>query len=490
MKISFLSLFFLFHLPLFAQQQVFKSFEVDKPAEPQGGTQYLDAFVQANLRKPIPARAQNITGRVILSAVIQTDGSPTDVKVIKSLRPDCDREALRVFSLYKNWSPARKADKPVWQEVTFPILFKSNQPFLYVDGATISYYDKDFKELPDSTEQARYKQVSPMDSAGLPTADVVVFERKGKSWQEYNRLRLVREEIKQSKATEKRRFLAGYQSRPNSWEGIVYEIDEAGIIRSQQSYEKGRAVGTSLQYAPSGVLLEKREPYDTQVVTTSWFPNGQLRQILVGPTPKPGSNKASEPIALGKIMGLWNSSGEHLVREGNGLAVLTDNQRSEKDTAQQTLFVEKGQVVDGLKQGVWTGSYEDGSYYYEEVYDKGICQRGKSITFGADTLRYTVPEQQPEFPGGMQALGQFLSQNLRYPAEAQKARAQGRVQVSFVVNTDGTLSDVRVWQGIGFGADEEAIRVVEKMSGKWKPGIQRGRKVRVRYNLPVNFSFQ
>ncbi|CCH51502.1 TonB family protein [Fibrisoma limi BUZ 3] len=478
-------IFFLFlfvSLPLFAQKQAFKPFEVDKPAEPQGGTQYLDAFVQANLRKPISARSQNINGRVIIGAVIQADGSPTDVKVIKSLRPDCDREAIRVFSLYKNWSPARKADKQVSQEVTFPILFKPNQPFLYVNGATVSYYDKDFRELPDSTEQARYKQVSPMDSAGLPTADVVVFERKGKSWQEYNRLQLVQKDVKPLNRADKRRYMLGYQSTPGRWEGIVFEIDEAGIIRSQQSYEKGRPVGTSFTFDSSGVLQQKREEYDTQIVTTSWYPNGQLRQVLVSPLPK-----AKDGHAPGKIMGLWSNTGEHLVQEGNGLAVLSEPQRSEKDTAQQTLFVEKGQIVDGLKQGVWTGRYKDGSFFYEETYDKGICQGGKSIVAGSDTLRYTTLEKQPQFPGGMQALGQFLAQNLRYPAEAQKARAQGRVLVSFVVNTDGTLSDVHVLQGLGFGADEEALRVVNK-SPRWEPGFQRGRRVRVRYALPINFT--
>lgn len=102
---------------------------------------------------------------------------------------------------------------------------------------------------------------------------------------------------------------------------------------------------------------------------------------------------------------------------------------------------------------------------------------------------FTVVEQQPEFSGGMAALGQYLSKNLRYPAAAQRANIAGRVFVSFVVNTDGSIQDVQVLKGLGFGTDEEAQRVVKGMP-KWRPGKQSGRPVRVKYNLPINFTLE
>ncbi len=102
---------------------------------------------------------------------------------------------------------------------------------------------------------------------------------------------------------------------------------------------------------------------------------------------------------------------------------------------------------------------------------------------------FTVVEQQPEFPGGMAALGQFLGKNIRYPAAAQRANVSGRVFVSFVVNTDGSIQDVSVLKGLGFGTDEEAQRVVKSMP-KWRPGKQSGRPVRVKYNLPINFTLE
>ncbi|GAB3689335.1 M56 family metallopeptidase [Spirosoma flavus] len=102
---------------------------------------------------------------------------------------------------------------------------------------------------------------------------------------------------------------------------------------------------------------------------------------------------------------------------------------------------------------------------------------------------FTVVEKQPEFPGGMKALGQYLAQNLRYPKEAREKRVQGRVFVRFIVSSDGKIRDVTILKGIGSGCDEEAVRVVSQMPA-WKPGRQQGKAVNVQYNLPINFSLE
>lgn len=102
---------------------------------------------------------------------------------------------------------------------------------------------------------------------------------------------------------------------------------------------------------------------------------------------------------------------------------------------------------------------------------------------------FTVVEEQPKFQGGMVKLGEYLSQNLKYPAAAQKANVQGRVFIRFVVTKSGEITDVKVLKGIGFGADEEAIRVVSNMP-RWIPGKQSGRAVNTQYNLPINFQLE
>ncbi len=102
---------------------------------------------------------------------------------------------------------------------------------------------------------------------------------------------------------------------------------------------------------------------------------------------------------------------------------------------------------------------------------------------------FTVVEQQPEFPGGMAALGQYMAKSIKYPAAAQKANVEGRVFLSFIVTKTGEITDVNLLKGIGFGADEEAIRVVSQMPN-WIPGSQRGEAVNVKYNIPINFALE
>ena len=102
---------------------------------------------------------------------------------------------------------------------------------------------------------------------------------------------------------------------------------------------------------------------------------------------------------------------------------------------------------------------------------------------------FTVVEEMPEFPGGMAKLADYLAKNIKYPQLARESGIQGRVFINFVVENDGSVTNVKVMRSLGGGCDEEAVRVVKSMP-KWKPGKQRGKPVRVSYNLPVNFKLQ
>ncbi len=102
---------------------------------------------------------------------------------------------------------------------------------------------------------------------------------------------------------------------------------------------------------------------------------------------------------------------------------------------------------------------------------------------------FMVVEKQPSFPGGEQARKKYLANNIEYPQLARESGIQGTVFVTFVVEKNGDITDVRVLRGIGGGCDEEAIRVVKEMP-KWEPGEQRGKPVRVQFNMPIRFTLQ
>ncbi|GAB3910806.1 hypothetical protein GCM10028803_50920 [Larkinella knui] len=152
-------------------------------------------------------------------------------------------------------------------------------------------------------------------------------------------------------------------------------------------------------------------------------------------------------------------------------------------------------TVEELKEAVAAEKTQEGDPNAEEVIVAPEETAGPTKVEAAveaapkEDQIFTVVEQNPEFPGGLAAMGQFLQKNLRYPPAASRANISGRVFVSFVVNTDGSIQDVTVLKGLGFGTDEEAMRVVKAMP-KWRPGKQSGRPVRVKYNLPINFQLE
>ncbi|MBO4724803.1 MAG: energy transducer TonB [Bacteroidaceae bacterium] len=99
---------------------------------------------------------------------------------------------------------------------------------------------------------------------------------------------------------------------------------------------------------------------------------------------------------------------------------------------------------------------------------------------------FMVVEDQPEFPGGTAALLEYLRKNIKYPAICRENNIQGRVLVTFIVNKDGAIVDPEVVKSVNPSLDKEALRVISQMPN-WKPGSQRGKPVRVKYTVPVNF---
>lgn len=116
-----------------------------------------------------------------------------------------------------------------------------------------------------------------------------------------------------------------------------------------------------------------------------------------------------------------------------------------------------------------------------------FCQN--EVKVSDDEAIFFVVEVQPEFPGGMDSMYAFIQKNLIYPEKAKAEGIEGRVFITFTIEKDGSVSNVKILRGIGGGCDEVAKEVVEKMP-KWKPGTQRGKPVRVQFNLPIKFELE
>jgi protein TonB len=106
-----------------------------------------------------------------------------------------------------------------------------------------------------------------------------------------------------------------------------------------------------------------------------------------------------------------------------------------------------------------------------------------------DTFLHKITEVSPKFPGSEEARLKFLRDNIKYPEEARKKNIQGTVYTSFVIERDGSVSDVKIFRGIGDGLDDEAVRVVKSMP-KWIPGKNNGKPVRSLFMMPIKFTLR
>ncbi len=149
-------------------------------------------------------------------------------------------------------------------------------------------------------------------------------------------------------------------------------------------------------------------------------------------------------------------------------------------------------TIDQINRSVIGATDIEGAELADKNLMPGVANADKAMagtTEAGSVYDVNFVERMPEFLGGMSAWSKFLNKNLLYPGVARETGIQGRVTVSFVVEKDGSLSNIKVLRGIGGGCDEEAIRVIKK-SPFWKPGMQNGNAVRVSYVIPIVFTLQ
>lgn len=244
----------------------------------------------------------------------------------------------------------------------------------------------------------------------------------------------------------------GYSSfiDPPKYEGYVMLYHLNGNKKQIMKYKAGKLVDTVFGYFPNG------KPHIQ--ISYQQLPDGQEFYIH----------------------SVQDSLGNSQVTNGTGNAELYD--------ADYEYITGKGAVKDGHLDGQWIGElHGTDTLKYIESYANGKMISGQSSDAKGNVYYYTKSEVQPSYPGGMNAFYQHNLRGIRYPEIAQRGHIQGVARVGFVVQRDGTLSNVRIINEVHPALAAEAMRVV-MLSKKWLPGVMKGRPVNVSYVVPISFA--
>ncbi|MGI4022059.1 MAG: TonB family protein [Janthinobacterium lividum] len=209
-----------------------------------------------------------------------------------------------------------------------------------------------------------------------------------------------------------------------------------------------------------------------------YYPNGKMYRVSSYTKSSDKNSYASLPENQ-VIQTVYDSTGVETVKDGNGHYQVLENDFKSIE--------EEGDVKDGKRNGTWQGTLNKGKVTYAEEYADGKFIKGTSTDANGNTNNYTVKEALPTFKGGISGFGRYLGQNIHYPSGAKERNIQGRVILSFVIEKDGSVTDIKILKNVSYDIDAEAYRVLSQ-SPKWNPGIQHGIPVRVAYTTPINFT--
>lgn len=204
-----------------------------------------------------------------------------------------------------------------------------------------------------------------------------------------------------------------------------------------------------------------------------YYENGLLKEIRFFSGSEASPNEFLFQDQHSRLIYYADSTGRQQIVNGNGKFEFKDSINSEK-----------GQYIDGLRQGHWEGTLKKGKNKFEEWYEKGILSKGTSTDSMGNVHPYTQRDVQPEYPGGIKNLMIFIAQNYKYPKEALNAKVSGQLLISFVIEKNGLANEFEVINDLGYGTAASGIAVLKKAE-KWTPGYQYGMPVRVQFTIPI-----
>lgn len=269
----------------------------------------------------------------------------------------------------------------------------------------------------------------------------------------------------------------------------------------RQLYKSGYLTGTFIFYHENGKLKSKGLNNLGRPIgyALKWYESGSPKQTTYFPE-KIGSVSGilTEDYL---IINYWDSVGNQQVNNGNGFCncyleqVFGEMTVGEEEIPKMKLNYSYrlyegsnnkiGKVKDGLRDSVWTVK-EKGVALYSEKYNMGVFKEGTRFLDNGEEYAYSTVEEFARPKNGIQEFYSYVGNQMNYPQDARKRRLEGKVFVEFVVERDGSITNVKVLKSPGESLSKEAARVV-KLSPKWTPGHQRGLPVRQKMVIPIIF---
>ncbi|WCT12621.1 energy transducer TonB [Mucilaginibacter jinjuensis] len=275
-------------------------------------------------------------------------------------------------------------------------------------------------------------------------------------------------------ASNKKIKFAGFvENRTNlsSYEGKCEAFYPDGHPKLKAFYRQGRMLGFVYEY----------------------YPNGKLHSLKKYPASQPGE-LMPDPL----VITLLDTTGVPIVNNGNGFY---KGYRTNIDFDDDRLY-EEGPIASGLRNGKWQGSTNPVILPYNmptsispkikftEQYENGHLVSGTATDSTGTEYRYTQRMRSFTYKGGMQKFSEYLQKEIVYPVSARQQNIQGRVFVSFQINPDGSISDIKVARGVNFDIDNEALRVIEQSKHKWSPEEEFGIPLLSRVTIPISFTLK
>lgn len=509
----FLFLALLLTLPLITmaqngEQEGVKSSEVSQqlPSFP-GGDQQLFKFIAANFKYPYIAEKEEIQGRVMVQFNVMPDGTITDVEVAESIHPSLDKEAIRVVKSMQRWIPGKDKDgKPVKVPFTMPVTFKLPNRFYSVKTHQLHM----MAHFGQGESTINEKQSAPIKIVGAfmrqhPEDTLVIkgYTRMGLSTKQSQKLSEARAKAVKMELVKRYGIDANHiiANGMGATKDIASSMDATKVFDSIDAlndvvlfylYEKNNStnqVDANKQKEDDAERDIVIAQYDA-IPPTPCFPDGPqaMSQYITDHLQYPES--AKKDSIQGNVYVSFNVENEGTLTDIKVIRSVSP----ELDNEACRLVNSMPKWIPVMKDGAPTSA----RYILPVRFSLGdtnkqlgnlqSVKRTKTSKGGKTILPDSI-DAMPSFPNGQQALFKFLSKNIKYPVKAEEKRIQGHVIIGFVVDVDGSLTDIKVIMHIDPLLDKEATRVVKNMP-RWIPGKLDGIPVRVEYTLPITFRLQ